>query len=57
MYWVLVYEDTPQTPKYHRIVGNFWLKLKITIKMSLDRVKVLNLLSEDLFHTYEAIIE
>jgi hypothetical protein len=40
-----------------RCIRQFWVKVKMVMKMSLERIKLLDMLSYPLFERYEAIIE
>jgi phosphopantetheinyl transferase (holo-ACP synthase) len=55
--WVLLgNEETPREDAV-RAVRGFWVKVKMVMKTSLERIKLLNLLNYQLFERYESIIE
>ena len=52
--WILAGEGERESSKDRR---SFWVKVKMVIKMSLERIKTLGLLDYTLFNRFEQIIE
>ena len=54
--WVL-FDSEQIKDQITKFIRQFWLKIKMVMKMSLERMKVLDLLNYALFERYENIID
>lgn len=55
--WLLLINPENKREQDLKSIRGFWIKIKMVVKMSLEKMKLLNLLSYPLFERYEHIID